>query len=52
LYELHQLSSGRPALLNEAAAGVAKAVSAEITQLEAEAEKLESEISERRSPNL
>ena len=52
LYELHQLSNGRPGLFDEAAAGVAKAVSAEITQLEAEAEKLESEISERRSPNL
>ena len=52
LYELHQLSSGRPGLFDEAAAGVAKAVSSEITQLAAEAEKLESEISERRSPNL
>ena len=52
LYELHQLSNGRPGLFDETAAGVAKAVSAEITQLAAEAEKLESEISERRSPNL
>jgi DNA polymerase-3 subunit epsilon len=43
-YELHQLSSARPSLLDEAAAGVAKAISAEITQLEAEAEKLGSEI--------
>ena len=46
LYALHQVSSGRPGLFDEAAAGVAKAVSAEITQLEAEAEKLESEITE------
>ena len=44
LYELHQLSNGRSGLFDEAAAGIAEAVSAEITQLAAEAEKLESEI--------
>jgi hypothetical protein len=33
-------------LLDEAAAGVAKAIAAEIVQLEAEAEKLKSEITE------
>jgi len=46
VYELYQLSSVRPGLLDEAAAGVAKAISAEIAQLEAEAEKLNSEITE------
>jgi hypothetical protein len=46
VYELHQLSSGRPALLDEAASGVAKAIFAEIAQLESEAEKLKSEITE------
>jgi hypothetical protein len=44
VYELCQLSNGRPDLLDEAASGVAKAVSAEIAQLEIEAEKLNSEI--------
>jgi len=46
VYELYQLSSVRPGLLDEAAAGVARTVSAEIAQLEAEAEKLESQITE------
>ena len=45
-YELHQLSSHRPGLLDEAGADLAKAISAEIAQLQAEAEKLESEIAE------
>jgi hypothetical protein len=44
VYELYQLTSSRPVLLDEAAAGVAKGVSAEIAQLEAEAEKLNSKI--------
>lgn len=48
VYELYQLSSDRPGVLDEAAAGVAKAVSAEIAQLEAEAGKLKSEIVELR----
>ena len=43
-YELHQLSSRRPSLLDEAGADLAKASSAEIAQLETEAEKLKSEI--------
>jgi hypothetical protein len=46
VYELYQLSSGRPDLLDEAASGVAKAISAETAQLENEAEKLKSEITE------
>src|SRR5271154_7265256 len=46
VYELCQLSNGRPDLLDEAASGLAKTVSAEIAQLETEAEKLESEIAE------
>jgi len=46
VYELYLLSSGRPDLLDEAASGVAKAVSAENAQLETEAEKLEGEITE------
>jgi DNA polymerase-3 subunit epsilon len=46
VYELYLLSSGRPDLLDEAASGVAKAISAETAQLETEAEKLKSEITE------
>jgi hypothetical protein len=46
VYELCQLSSGRPDLLDEAASGVAKAISAETAQLETEAENLKSEITE------
>jgi len=45
-YELYQLSSRRPGLLDEAGADLAKAISAEIAQLETEAEKLKSEIAE------
>ena len=46
VYELYLLSSGRPDLLDEAASGVGKAISAETAQLETEAEKLKSEITE------
>ena len=45
-YELYQLSSRRPGLLDEAGADLAKAISAEIAQLETEAERLKSEIAE------
>jgi hypothetical protein len=45
-YELYQLSSRQPGLLDEAGADLAKAISAEIAQLETEAEKLKSEIAE------
>jgi hypothetical protein len=48
VYELYQLSRDRPGVLDEAAAGVAKTVSAEIAQLEAEGEKLESDIAKLR----
>jgi hypothetical protein len=46
VYELHQLSSIRPGLLDVAAAGVAKTISAEIAKLEAEAGRLKSQITE------
>jgi DNA polymerase-3 subunit epsilon len=45
-YEFYQLSSRRPGLLDEAGADLAKAISAEIAQLETEVEKLNSEIAE------
>ena len=45
-FALHQLSAQKPALLEEVAAEQAKAIDAEITQLEAEAARLEVEIKE------
>ncbi len=45
-YELYQLSSRQPGLLDETGADLAKTISAEIVQLETEAEKLRSEIAE------
>ena len=45
-YELHQRSSSQPGLLDDVGADLAKAISAEIAQLETEAGKLKSEIAE------
>ena len=45
-YELHNLSSRQPGLLDETAAELSKSIAAEIAQLEAEAENLKSEIDE------
>jgi len=45
-YTLHQLSAKQPSLLDEVAAEQVKGIEAEITQLSAEAEKLEVEIRE------
>jgi DNA polymerase-3 subunit epsilon len=45
-YELHNVSNRQPGLLDETAADLAKAISAEVAQLETEAEKLKREIDE------
>jgi t-SNARE complex subunit (syntaxin) len=45
-FALHQLSAQQPSLLEEVAAEQAKAIDAEIAQLEAEAARLEVEIKE------
>ena len=45
-FALHQLSAQQPSLLEEVAAEQAKAIDAEITQLEAEAARLAVEIKE------